>query len=88
MEKWKKWLIVSGVCSIIVGIIGIIIFLSALIYCEPVYYILGEEMGGCSIVSSVLEEWWVIPLAFLMGFAAPALAFIIVVIYKSITEYY
>lgn len=82
MEKWKIWLIVSGVCSLIVGVGSLVMFLNALIYCEPEWINpLGETMGGyCSIVPSVLDLWWMVPLSFLLGFFVPVFAVILGVI--------
>lgn len=58
---------------------AIIIYVGSLVNCEPIWYNpLGEKMGGyCSINTQNLELWWVIPLAFLIGFIIPYITWII-----------
>jgi hypothetical protein len=86
MDNWKKWLIISGVCSLIVGGIGTGMYISSLFHCEPVWYYCEhsfdcEKMGGdCYIVTQNVELWWVIPFCFLVGFALPVITLIIGVI--------
>ncbi len=47
MENWNKWLIISGIVSVICGVGATIIYVGSLVYCEPIWYNpLGEKMGN------------------------------------------
>jgi hypothetical protein len=73
LENWKQWLIVSGVISIILGVIVGIIWGANLYICDSDIDI--EPI--CWANTNVLEAWWIIPLAMIVGFILPYVVWII-----------
>ncbi|MFW9902653.1 MAG: hypothetical protein ACFFDY_15400 [Candidatus Thorarchaeota archaeon] len=66
MEKWKIWLIVCTLCSLICGFAATDIFFHTLATAEEQY---GMGIGW------VLDLWWVIPVGFILGFFIPSIAY-------------
>ena len=73
-KNLKRWLIIAVVFSLIAGIGATIIFVNALFDPE------GE------IIASRLELWWIIPLAFLIGFFLPFIAYILAPVVDKIDD--
>ena len=70
MKKWKIWLIVSSVLSIICGLVATIMFLDMLFGHCFIYPV------ECLIYPDAMEAWWSIPLAFFVGFIIPTIAYV------------
>ncbi|MFX1568219.1 MAG: hypothetical protein ACFFCV_07615 [Promethearchaeota archaeon] len=66
MEKWKIWLIVDTICSLICGFAAIGIFFHTLAT--------AEEQYGIGVVW-ILDLWWVIPVGFILGIFIPFIAY-------------
>ncbi|MFW9952722.1 MAG: hypothetical protein ACFFKA_21590 [Candidatus Thorarchaeota archaeon] len=66
MENWKQWLIVSGVVSIICGVIAGIMWGTNLFIFDPGGHPAQPE-PMYMVNTYILELWWIIPVAMLVG---------------------